>query len=185
MSLLPFFEWLASTPGSIALHESEYMYPIVESVHVWSLCVFVGFTAMMDLRFLGLTMRRVPVSQVVERLQPVIMAGFAIMVVTGILLVYAIPVRTYQSVWFRGKLILLLLAGLNALAFHVRTYPRVSTWDLAVVLPRPARVAGALSLLLWAGIVVSGRMIAYNWFDCGQPQSAFVMWIAGCTPEKP
>jgi hypothetical protein len=49
------------------------------------------------------------------------------------------------------------------------------------VTPRGARVAAAVSLTLWAGIIVAGRMIAYNWFDCDiQPQPAFVNWAAGC-----
>ena len=62
MSLLPFCEWLASPPGSIALHESLFMYPLVESVHVLTLCLFVGMTMMLDLRLLGITLRRVPVA---------------------------------------------------------------------------------------------------------------------------
>ena len=44
MSLLPFCQWLGSTPGSIALHESLFMYPLIESVHVLTLCLFVGMT---------------------------------------------------------------------------------------------------------------------------------------------
>ena len=60
MSLLSFCQWLADTPGSIALHESLFMYPVVESLHVLTLCVFVGMSTMLDLRLLGLTLRRVP-----------------------------------------------------------------------------------------------------------------------------
>ena len=49
------------------------------------------------------------------------------------------------------------------------------------VAPRAARLAGYAALVLWAGIIVSGRLIAYNWFDCDiQPQPAFVNWVAGC-----
>ncbi|MEO5742538.1 MAG: hypothetical protein ABIS29_18285, partial [Vicinamibacterales bacterium] len=58
-------------------------------------------------------------------------------------------------------------------------------WDLDPVLPRRARMAGAVSLALWAGIVVAGRMIAYNWFDCDtQPQRAVVNFLAGCSPDS-
>ena len=57
MSLLPFCQWLAATPGSIALHQSLFMYPLVESVHVLTLCLFVGMSTMLDLRLLGLTCR--------------------------------------------------------------------------------------------------------------------------------
>ena len=60
MSLLPFCEWLAATHGSIALHESLYMYPLVESIHVLTLCLFVGMSVLLDLRLLGWTLRRCP-----------------------------------------------------------------------------------------------------------------------------
>jgi len=60
MSLLPFVQWLAHTPGSIALHESVFMYPLVESAHVLTLCVFLGLAVMFDLRHLGTTLTRVP-----------------------------------------------------------------------------------------------------------------------------
>src|SRR5437667_11687545 len=112
-----FCDWLASTPGSIALHESLYMYPMAESVHVLTLCVFVGLASILDLRLMGVTLRRVPVSEVARRLLPWMGFGFAIMVCTGVLLFYAIPVRSYHSVWFRTKLILLVLAGVGALGF--------------------------------------------------------------------
>ena len=64
VSLLPFCQWLADTHGSIALHESLYMYPLVESVHVLTLCLFVGMAVMLDLRLLGMTLRGVPISQI-------------------------------------------------------------------------------------------------------------------------
>ena len=184
MSLLPFCEWLASTRGSIALHESLYMYPLVESAHVLTLCVFVGMAVMLDLRLLGLTLRRVPVSEVIARLGPWMAVGFGVMVITGSLLFYAIPVRSYQNIFFRIKMITLVLAGLNAWVFQATVHRRVATWDLAVP-PRAAKLAGALSLVLWTIIIVSGRMIAYNWFDCDkQPQPTSINWAAGCVVDS-
>jgi hypothetical protein len=184
MSPLAFFEQLAETPWSMSLHESEIAYSIIESIHVWSLCLFFGLAVMFDLRLLGWTMRKVPVSEFSRRLLPWTILGFVIMVISGTLLVYAIPVRTYQNIFFRFKMILLLLAGLNVLIFHSRVYPGIAKWDLDGTPPRPARVAGALSLVLWIGVIVSGRMIAYNWFDCDrQPQSAIINSLTSCQPE--
>jgi hypothetical protein len=181
MSLLGVMEWLASTSWSIALHESLYMYPLIESTHVLTLGLFVGLAVMFDLRLLGLAMRRVPVSEVAARLLPWTKAGFVVMVITGMLLFYAIPVRSYQSVFFRIKVTMLLLAGLNVWLFHSRVGRSITEWDLAPVTPPAARMAAVVSLVLWAGIVVAGRMIAYNWFDCDiQPQSDFINWAAGC-----
>jgi hypothetical protein len=183
VSLLSFAQWLATTRGSIALHESLYMYPLVESAHVLTLCLFVGMSVMLDLRLLGLVLRRVPVSEVAGRLLPWMTAGFAVMLITGTLLFYAIPVRSSQNVFFRFKMVLLLLAGLNALVFHNRVYRSVVDWNLAPATPRAARFAGAASLVLWALIVVAGRMIAYNWFDCDKPEPAVIVTLAGCTDE--
>jgi hypothetical protein len=186
MSLLGFCQWLAETRGSIALHESLYMYPLLESAHVLTLMLFVGMTVMFDLRLLGLTLRGVPVSEVLARLMPYMLAGFVVMVVTGLLLFYAIPVRTYQSIFFRAKVLMLLLAGLNVWRFERKVRKTLPEWDQAPVTPPGARIAAAASIALWFGIIVAGRMIAYNWFDCDlQPQSAFVNWAAGCVVGKP
>jgi hypothetical protein len=181
MSLLPFCEWLAGTSGSIGLHESLFMYPLVESVHVLTLTLFVGMTMMLDLRLTGLILRRVPIADVVERLQPWMFLGFFIMVASGVLLFYAIPVRSYQNIFFRMKVIFLILAGLNALAFHTGVFRSVSQWGRDEQPPRRARLAGVASLVLWAGVIVTGRMIAYNWFDCDKPQPAWVQIATGCS----
>ncbi len=185
MSLLPFCQWLAETRGSIALHESLYMYPLVESAHVLTLCLFLGMAVMLDLRLLGLALRRVPMTEITRRLGPWMVAGFVVMVITGGLLFYAIPIRSYQNIFFRIKVFMLLLAGLNAWVFHATVHRRVGEWDRDPVTPRAARRAGAASLVLWAIIVVAGRMIAYNWFDCDkQPQPHLVNIAAGCVAES-
>jgi hypothetical protein len=104
------------------------------------------------------------------------------MVLSGSLLLFAIPLRTYQNIFFRTKMLMLALAGLNVWIFNSRVYRRVESWDLASAPPRGARIAGALSIVLWIAVIVSGRMIAYNWFDCDtQPHSALIRSLAGCT----
>ena len=186
MSLLAFCEWLAATRGSIALHESLMMYPIIESTHVLALTLFVGLAVVLDLRLLGLAFRRVPVTDIATRLLPWTKVGFAVMMITGILLFYAIPVRTYQSIFFRVKVVMLILAGLNVWVFNNRVFLRVGEWDRDAVTPKSARRAALFSLILWGGIIVAGRMIAYNWFDCDiQPQPAIINFVAGCVVPPP
>ena len=166
MSLFRFCEWLADTPGSVAFHESRYMYLIVLSVHVLTLCLFVGTAAMMDLRLLGLTLQSVRVSEVMRRLLPWTSAGFLVMITSGALLFYAAPLARYQNIFFRAKMVALVLAGLNVLVFHKTVYRRVAEWDLDPVPPRTARVVGGLALVLWASLIMLGRMIPYQvyWF---------------------
>jgi hypothetical protein len=183
MSLLEFFGWLAQTSWSVDLHESQYAYSIIESVHVWTLCLFFGLMVMVDLRLLGWTLRGVPVSEFMHRVLPWAIAGFIIMVITGTLLFFAIPLRSYQNIFFRTKMLLLLLAGLNVWYFHTRVYPKSAAWNVDVAPPKAARLAGGISLILWISIIFSGRMIAYNWYDCDrQPQAALINFLTSCIP---
>jgi hypothetical protein len=153
---------LANTPASPALRDSVWMYPIVTSVHVLSLCLFVGFAVCVDFRLLGLIMRRTPVSEVAERLLPWRFVGFALIMTSGALLFYSDPVKFYYNISFRVKTLMLILAGLNAGIFRWTVYRNVNDWNLAPVTPRRARVAGGLSLLLWGCVVVAGQMSAYK-----------------------
>jgi len=183
MSLLRFCEWLATTPGSIALHESRYMYLIVLSVHVLTLGMFVGTAAMTDLRLLGLTLPNVRASEVVARLLPWTKAGFLVMLISGSLLFYAAPLLRYQNIFFRVKMVTLVLAGVNVWVFHKTVYRRVAEWDLDPVPPRRARMGAGVALVLWAILIMLGRMIPYQvyWFDCSkQPQAVIVNLLAGC-----
>ena len=165
MSLLTFLEWLENTPGSIGIRESILFYPYVETTHVLTLGLFLGMIALWDLRLVGWAFPRVPVSEVGDRLLPWALAGFVIMVISGGLLFYSGPVRAAGNIFFQIKMVMLVLAGVNALVFHKTTYRTVSEWAHETSTPRRARVAGFFSLVLWAGVVVCGRMQAYNWFD--------------------
>jgi hypothetical protein len=182
--LMRFLEWLANTPWSIALHESLWVYPIIESVHVLTLCLFLGTTVMLDLRLLGWTMRRTRVSEVAAQLLPWTVIGFLVMVLSGSLLFYAIPVRTFQNIFFRIKVAMLILSGLNVWVFHSTVFRKVAEWDLDDVPPKRARRTAAVSLLLWAGIVVCGRMIAYNWFDAKQATRETVLGRSGVLAQS-
>ena len=107
------------------------------------------------------------------------------MVVTGVLLFYAIPVRSYQNIFFRIKVIFLILAGLNAFIFHTGIYQRRVERGTATRRRRAQRrFAGAASLVLWAVIIVAGRMIAYNWFDCDKPQSRWSRSRPAARPRR-
>jgi hypothetical protein len=165
LELLPLFEWLEGTAGSLAIRESILLYPIVETTHVLTLCLFLGMIAMLDLRLLGVGLRGVAVSEVAGRLLPLALVGFGLMVVSGSLLFYSGPVRAFQNIFFRVKVVMILLAGVNALAFHLTIYKRVTSWDHEASPPARAKLAGLFSLLLWSGVVICGRMQAYNWFE--------------------
>ena len=184
MSFLSFAEWLDTHAWSTALHESLYMYPWIESTHVLTLTLFVGTIIAVDLRLLGVAFKDVPVSEVNRRMLPWTYAGFVIMVITGLLLFYAIPVRSYQSVWFRTKLLFIVIASINIWLFHKRVSANIEQWDTQPKPPLSARISAGVSLSMWAGVIVTGRFIAYNWFDCDRPQPDWVITLAGCVVES-
>lgn len=158
-------EWLEGTAWSTGIRESIWTYPVIESTHVLVLCVFFGLAVVMDLRLIGAALTDVPAGVVMRRLLPWIRGGFAVMVVTGLLLFAATPVSFVGNVFFQAKAVLLVFAGINVWVFHRTLGPTIDTWGAAASPPRHARLAGALSLTFWIAIVTLGRLIAYNWFD--------------------
>ena len=165
MSLLELAQYIEALPSSTALRESVWGYTIVETSHVVSMCFFLAFLVMMDLRMAGVAFRGTPFSLLQQRFFKGQMFGFGLSSVTGGILVYQEPTRFYGNIFFWIKMVLLVLAGINAMVFHYTVYRRVDRWDLDEVPPTSARFAGFTSLGLWAFIIISGRLIAYNWFD--------------------
>jgi len=162
MSILTVLQWLAATQWSVALHESVYLWPLLESVHVLCLALFVGTAVMLDLRLLGVAMTHIPASAFTQRLLPWTRGAFLVMVVTGVLLFTATPVDYYRDLSFRIKLVLLAVAGFNVWFFHARTRRRIADWDSAAMPPTAARVAAIVSLTAWSGAVIAGRLVAYE-----------------------
>jgi len=120
----------------------------------------VGSTAALDLRLLNLAMRGQSVSKLAGRLLKWAWAGFVVQVVTGLLLFSSEATKCYPNPAFRVKMLLILLAGVNALVFEW-TYRSVAKWDEAASTPMGAKLAGLFSILLWFGIVAAGRWIAF------------------------
>ena len=181
--LLNLARGLDSQSWSTAIHESIYLYAWIETTHVITLMVFLGMLFVIDLRMLGAIFPKVPASIIAQRLDKPMMIGFAMMLITGFLLYYAIPVRTTQSLWFRIKVVLLIVAGINAFLFRAKMQASSSSWDLDPIPPKRIRVGAMLSLVLWAGVVITGRTIAYDWFDCHKQLPYAMYWAAGCVDE--
>jgi hypothetical protein len=89
-------------------------------------------------------------------------AGFAIMFLSGGLLFWSHALKCYQSNYFRAKVALLLLAGLNILVYHLTIDRRSEEWGKAATPPLPARISGFVSLVLWFSIIAVGRIFAYH-----------------------
>jgi hypothetical protein len=160
--LLSFCHWLENTPPAAALRDSVWMFDLTETVHTIGIILVAGTIMLVDLRLLGLGLKGEPVSDVVTRIVPRTLWGFGLMFITGACLFSTEAVKLYHSPAFRIKLLLLSLAGLNALIFHRTIYRQAPAWDTARVAPPRARLAGLLSLVLWICIIAAGRAIAYG-----------------------
>ncbi len=159
------FEAVQAMPSSIALRESLYGYILLLTLHVVSLALFAGVVVLLDLRLTGMAFRRVPISQIWTRMMlPWMALGLGVNAVTGGLLVFSQPMRYYGNLYFWCKAILFVLAGLNALYFHVTLFKTVDQWEGDPTTPLAARVAGVASLALWAGVIVTGRLVSYDAF---------------------
>lgn len=165
MALRSLFEWVDTFPSSIELRESAVWFPALLTTHVVGMCLFAGLIIMMDLRLLGVGNLRTPFSQVQRRLFPWQVTGMALSAITGAILVYSQPMRYYGNVFFWVKTVMMVLAGVNAMAFHFSTYHSVAKWDADSKMPFGAKMAAVMSLALWAFVIMSGRLIAYNWFN--------------------
>ena len=182
--MLNFVEWLATTKWSIALHESLYLYPWIESSHVLFICFFFGTLIFVDLRLTGKVFGDLSIAEMNKKILPLTIIGFCLMSLTGLLLFYAIPIRNYQNIFFRIKIFLILIAGLNALFFHKKMSKEAKNWDKDSLVPTTMKVSAVASLFVWSLVIISGRLIAYNWFDCDrQPQTEWINFLTSCVVE--
>lgn len=161
-ALYGFCNWLNGTSSSTAIRESILLFPVIEGIHLLAIGVSAGMIALTDLRLLGVTMKKDPASKVLHSILPFTIGGFVVVFITGLCLFWAEPAKSYRNPWFRFKLLFLLLAGLNALFFHLGIYRRMNLWDNDPLPPMKARVAGALSLVIWATVIWLGRQFAYS-----------------------
>ncbi|MBI1359410.1 MAG: hypothetical protein GC155_03905 [Alphaproteobacteria bacterium] len=169
-----FFRWLQEDLGrtdtadswSLQFHGSLNLWGLTEGTHVMTLVLFAGTIFLVDLRLLGVAFKSVPFSKLNDKILPLTVAGFIIMIVTGVILFLAKPLDYYHSVWFRTKMIFLVIASLNIFWFHFKVQKNQEEWDTAENPPRAARISAAISITSWTIIILCGRFIAYNWFDC-------------------
>jgi hypothetical protein len=163
MTLYHLCELIEKTALGSSIRNSDWLFPAIESVHVLGIIVLVGSTGLFDMRLLNTGfLRHERASNVAKQVMPWVWGSFTVMFVTGVLMFSSEATRCYQSWFFRLKLGLLVLAGLNAFIFQFGAYRGIANWDEATTkAPAGARVAAWASLLLWVFIVFAGRGIAY------------------------
>lgn len=148
------FDWLERTRAAILIQESLWGYPIVLSGHAVGMAVLVGLVLMINFRLLGFA-PRMPLASLSIFIR-VAMLGLVVNVVSGSMLFAANASGFVESTPFRVKILLLLVGGILLYVVARRLPPGASTAP-----SRGMRVLAAVSCLVWIGVIVSGRLIAY------------------------
>lgn len=164
MSLPAILDWFQATWPALLVRESLYGFQIVVAAHLLGVALSAGTLLWLDLRLLGVWAQRCAVSLLYRQLAPWFLSGFVLMFISGGVLFAAYAGAAYGNLFFRLKLAALALAGANALAFHRAAQRNQFAWDAAATLPLPARLSALASILLWASIILAGRMMSYTMF---------------------
>jgi hypothetical protein len=143
------------------IRESDWLFPTIETVHVFALVLVVGSIMTVDLRLLGLANKERPFSQVASEMLPWTWTAFAIAALAGMLMFSSKALTYYGNIPFRLKMVCLLLAGINMAMFHGVGTRHLETWDRGRP-PWSAKLAGGASLLLWVTIVAAGRWVGFT-----------------------
>ncbi len=164
--MLTICRWIEQTPLAVFVRESLWAFPVIVGVHILALTFSVGAIVWFDLRLLGVSLRGTAPSKVYRQLMPLVTVGFVVMFITGALLFAGYATNAYHNVYFRAKLVALLLAGLNALVYHRRAHETAVVESARVALGAgSAKAAGWVSLVLWAVVILAGRMISYTLYS--------------------
>ena len=142
------------------MREALWAYPIAETLHIIGIAALFGSLLVMELRLLGLG-RRIPVTSLARLTLPWSVAGFVLAAAMGLCMFSAHAAEFIGQRLFMLKMGLILVAGINAAIFHSGPFVAVARWDAEAPPPRSARAAAALSIVLWTGVIVCGRMLAY------------------------
>ena len=141
------------------IQATYWLWPILEIVHFIGLSLLLGGLIVMDLRMAGHFRSLDPVAT--HKLLPLVFIGFGLNLITGILFFYGDPMRYSINIGFQIQMILVVIAGLNALLYYWKVSPLMKTWDADTVPPAIAKGVAYTSLSVWTGVLLCGRLIPY------------------------
>lgn len=157
-----FIAYLEDSAVADAIRENDFLFPTIESVHVVAICLVVGSIMVLDLRLLGFASIQRPVSRLSSAILPVTWSAFALAATTGFLLFISNATKYLANGYFVAKMFLICAAGLNMIVFYWISARDLPQWEKETLPPLRARLAGALSILLWIAVVACGRWIGFT-----------------------
>ncbi len=141
---------------------AEWAFPVIETLHVMALATVYGSIVMVDLRMLGIASRDLRMAKLADEVLPWTWTAFIIAAISGSLLFISRADTYWNNFAARGKILCMALAGVNMLIYHFGMHRRVAEWDVRIPPPLAVRAAGALSILLWTGVIFFGRWIGFT-----------------------
>lgn len=150
---------LENSSPAVAISQSLWLYPIIEIVHITGIVLLVGPAIMFDLRLLGCS-KNLPILPLARHLLTWSRRGLLLIVPSGLLLFMTNAVALWSDPVFLIKILLLIVAGLNAFVFHYFTFRLVTGLD-DTVLPAATKVTACISIIVWLAIIACGRLLAY------------------------
>jgi hypothetical protein len=154
--------YLAQSAWADSIRENEFLFPLLESVHVIAICLVIGTVLALDLRLLGLASVNRSVTSVARGILPLTWGAFALAVVSGGLLFISNASHYLANRYFDAKICLIGIAGLNMAIFHLGGAMDRWHWESERRLPTKARLAGGVSILVWLAVVACGRWIGFT-----------------------
>jgi hypothetical protein len=145
-----------------AIRNSLFLFPLIESVHVIGLTMVFGTIVIIDLRLLGIASTRRTFTAIASDVFKWTRMAFALTATTGALMFITNASTYYQSSYFRAKMALLALSGLNMLVFELTARRSIHAWDRKASAPASGRAVAVLSLVIWIGVIVLGRWIGFT-----------------------
>lgn len=141
------------------IQATYWLWPILEIFHFFGLTLLMGGLIIVDLRMIGF-LSYIGLEEV-KKLLPLVIFGFLVNLITGVLFLFGDPSRYSINIGFQIKMILVLLAGCNAAIYHLKVEPLFSNLNLTDRLPLAIKITGFTSLTLWTGVLLLGRLIPY------------------------
>jgi hypothetical protein len=142
-----------------AMRQWLWLYPVVETIHITGIGLLFGSISVLDLRLLGFS-KTIPVTNLAWHVLPWTAAAFLLIVPSGLAMFTAHASEFISSPVFALKMCLIMAAGVNAAIFHAGVFRGSKSWDLGPP-PAAARIAAAISLLVWISVIACGRLLAY------------------------
>lgn len=136
-----------------------WLWPVLEILHFLGLSLLLGALIIIDLRLLGF-FRGMDV-KATHALLPLVFLGFTLNLVTGVLFFFGDPFRYATHTGFQLKMLLVVVAGLNALWYYWKLHPVMHNWQPDTKPPGFAKVIASVSLVSWTGVLLLGRLIPY------------------------